>query len=170
MNKAIFLDRDGTINKLFDKPYIDNPNNVELLPWVKKALKILKEKWYFLIVITNQTGVGTWYYTKEQAEAVNKKIQELLWFNFDWIYSCYHHPNDNCACRKPWTALVEQAIKDFNIDIKKSWFVWDKEKDVLTWKNIWCRTAYVGKWVIQAKPDIVANDLMDFVNKIENYV
>ena len=123
--------------------------------------------WYLLIVITNQTWVGAWFYTKQQAEKVNNKIEELLWFKFDGIYSCYHSPDDNCSCRKPNTWLLEQALKDFSIDLKKSWFVGDKEKDVLTGKKFWIKTCYVWKSFVNEVPDLICNNLLDFVNKIE---
>jgi len=144
--KAIFLDRDGTINALVpNKPFIDNLDDVKLLPYVKEWLKKLKSMGYLLIVITNQTWVGAGYYTKELAESINDKIQTLLWFKFDAIYSCYHYPDPNCSCgcRKPATWNVEKAIKDFNIDVKQSYFVWDKEKDILTWKKVWCKATFL---------------------------
>jgi len=174
MNKAIFLDRDGTINKVFpDKLYVDDVSKVQLLPGVKQGLEILKKMWYKLIIITNQTGVGAWYYTQQQAESINNKIEEFLWFKFDKIYSCYHHPDDNCNCRKPKTKNVEQAIKDFDIDVKESYFIWDKEKDIKTWKNILC------KWTIlisdkkevdfASQPDYIVTSILQFANILENY-
>jgi len=171
MNKAIFLDRDGTINKVYDKLYVDDVKKVELLDGVKEGLKKLKKMGYLLVVITNQTGVGFWYYTKQQAEAVNDKIQELLWFKFDAIYSCYHHYDDKCDCRKPWTKNVEKAIKDLNIDVSQSYFIWDKEKDIKTGKNTWC------KWTVlisdkkniefETKPDFIVKNILEFANLIE---
>ena len=173
MNKAIFLDRDGTINRVFpDKLYVDDINKVELLDGVKEGLEKLKKMWYLLIVITNQTGVGFWYYTKQQVEAINGKIQKLLWFKFDAIYSCYHHYDDKCECRKPWTKNVEQAINDFDIDVKQSYFIWDKEKDIKTWKNAWC------KWTVlisdkkevdfETKPDFTVKDILEFAERLNN--
>jgi len=140
MRKAIFLDRDWTINKLFDKKYVCNPDKVELFEGVKNTLTKLKNLWYLLIIVTNQTWVWAWYYTKQQAEDVNRKIQELIWFNFDGIYSCYHHPDANCDCRKPKTWLFEQALKDFDIDIENSFMIWDKCKDIEAWKKMWLKT------------------------------
>jgi len=170
-SKAIFLDRDGTINKIIgDKAYVSDFKKVELLPNVKEALLKLKKLWYKLIVITNQTWVWAWFYTKQEAEAINNKIEELLWFKFDGIYSCYHHPDDNCSCRKPNIANIEKAIKDFNIDVKQSYFVWDKEKDVLAWKNAWCKANFlVTYWKninFETAADYVVNDLLEMIEKI----
>jgi len=146
MDKVIFLDRDWTINKLLDdKEYVDNYEKVELLSYVKKVLSKAKKKWYKLVVVTNQTWVWAWYYTKEQAELINKKIEKLLWFKFDAIYSCYHHPDEKCSCRKPEIWLFLEALKDFNVDLSSSYMIWDKEKDVLAWKKIWLKTIILWK-------------------------
>lgn len=157
MKKAIFLDRDGTINKLKKEKYICNIEDVELIDWVKETLHKLKNKWYLLIVTTNQTWVGAWFYTKQQAEAVNNKIEEILWFKFDKIYSCYHHPDEWCICRKPATWMLEQAQKDFDIDFTNSYFVWDSEKDIIAWNKVWCKTIYVWKNKIKEKYGFFTN-------------
>jgi len=171
MNKVIFLDRDGTINQLKDwQKYVCNIQDVKLNKNVKETLKKLKDLWYKLIVITNQTWVGAWYYTQEQAEKVNQEIEKQLWFKFDKIYSCYHHPDENCECRKPWIKNIQKAIQDFDIDVKKSYFVWDKEKDIQTWKNAWC------KWTIllwnenlkkfNIQPDFIIKDFKEILDII----
>ncbi len=140
MQKVIFLDRDGTINQLKKgQKYICDLKDVKLNKNVQNTLIQLKKFWYKLIVITNQTWVWAWYYTQEQAEEVNNEIEKQLWFTFDKIYSCYHHPDENCSCRKPKIKNVQQAIEYFNIDVEQSYFVWDNEKDIQTWKNIWCK-------------------------------
>ena len=165
-NKAIFLDRDGTINALFkDKLFIDNINDVKLLPGVKKWLEKLKSMGFLLIVITNQTWVGAGYYTKELAENINKKIQDLLWFKFDAIYSCYHQPDEWCNCRKPATWNIEKAIKDFNIDVKQSYFVWDKEKDILAWKKAWCKATFlISDFEMNTEADYVIKKITDMLD------
>ena len=96
----------------------------------------VKDKGYLLIVVTNQTWVGAWYYAKEQAEQVNEKIQELLLFKFDGIYSCYYHPDANCDCRKPKIWLFKQVMKKFAIDIENSFMIWDKCKDIQAEKKM----------------------------------
>jgi len=170
--KAIFLDRDGTINQLKEwQKCISNIKDVKLWNNVKKTLNKIKNLWYKLIIITNQTWVWMWYYTKQQVEEVNKEIEKQLWFNFDKIYACYHHPDENCECRKPKTKNIEQAIQDFNINVKKSYFIWDKEKDIQAWKKIWC------KWTILVwnnnikkfnfKPDFIIKDFSELLDIIK---
>ena len=134
----------------------------------------IKKSGYLLVIITNQTWVGMWYYTKKDVEMINKKIQQLLWFNFDWIYACYHHTEIWCNCRKPKTWLVEQAVNELNIDISNSWFIWDKEKDILLGKKIGC------KWTILfsennhnvcclIKPDFIVDSWQKICKLILNY-
>ncbi len=172
MNKAIFLDRDGTINSLpLWKHFVYNIKDVRLLDNVKNWLKKFKKDNYLLVVITNQTWVGAWYYTREQAEKVNDKIQELLWFGFDAIYSCYGKPSMNNKCRKPKTFMVDNACKELNIDVTKSYFVWDKEKDILTWKNAWCAWTCLIDWNYSLKddikPDFVVENILEFYNQLK---
>ena len=109
-NKAIFLDRDWTINQDFS--YVYKIQDLKLLDWVKEGLLGLKNLWYKLILITNQSWIWRWYYSIEDCNKFNEELQKQLWFNFDWIYICPHSPDDNCVCRKPNTTLVENAIKD----------------------------------------------------------
>ena len=138
--KVLFLDRDWTINELLDKPYIYNPNDVKLLPFVKEVLTKLREK-YKLMLITNQTWIGAWYYSYDDFVKVNKKIEDLLWFKFDAIYYCAHSPDEGCLCRKPNIWLFLQAKKDFkSIDWANSYMIGDKCKDVQAWKKVWLKT------------------------------
>ena len=171
MNKAIFLDRDGTINQLKKwQKYVCNTEDVKLNKNVKETLKQLKDLWYKIIVITNQTWVWVWYYTQEQAEKVNQEIEKQLWFSFDAIYSCYHHPDENCNCRKPKIENIQKATDEFNIDVNQSYFVWDKEKDIQTGKNAWCKWN-VLIWNVnvencKVKPDFIVKDfkeILDFI-------
>lgn len=170
--KAIFLDRDGTINQLKKwQKYVSDVKDVKLWKNVKETLKKLKDLWYKLIVITNQTWVWAWYYTQKQVEEVNREIEKQLWFNFNKIYACYHHPNANCECRKPKTKNIEQAIQDFNIDIKQSYFIWDKEKDIQTWKKVWCKwTILISNEdikIFDIKPDFIIEDFSELLDIVK---
>ena len=141
--KVIFLDRDGTINKLFWKKYIDDPKNVELLPFVKEVLTKLRKK-YKLVLVTNQTWIWAGYYTYDDFLAVTAEIQKQLWFKFDAIYACCHHPNEACTCRKPNIGMFLQAQKDLGpIDWKKSWMIGDSCKDMQAGKKMWLNTILI---------------------------
>ena len=164
--KAIFLDRDWTINRLFDKNYVCDKEKVVLLPGIKEVLAKLRQDGYLLIVVTNQTGIGAWFYTKHQAEEVNWKIQQLLWFKFNSIYSCYHHPQANCSCRKPNIGLFQQAFEDFEIDVNSSFMIWDKCKDIEAGKKIGLRTILIWN-NLQCGQDYSFNDWKEVLKNYE---
>lgn len=137
MNKAVFLDRDGTIN--VDKNYLYRTEDFEFLPGAVDALKMLQSAEYLLIIITNQSGIGRGYYTEEDFLKLNEYMKAELskaGVNISAVYYCPHLPDAQveryrkvCTCRKPATGLFEQAVRDFNIDLSKSFAVGDKLRD-----------------------------------------
>ena len=137
MNKAIFLDRDGTLNP--DPGYISDPKDYELYDGVTEALAKLQKAGYLLILITNQSGISRGLITEEQLESVHAKLKKLLkngGVELDAIYYCPHHPEhpykgvSDCNCRKPKPGLILQAVKDFNVDTEKSFMIGDRVSDI----------------------------------------
>ena len=161
-NKAIFLDRDWTINQDFS--YVYRIEDLKLLDWAKDGLHRLKNLWYKLILITNQSWIWRWYYTMEDCNKFNEELEKQLLLKFDWIYICPHTPEDNCNCRKPKTLSVENAIKDFDLDINQCYFVWDKESDIRTGVNVWCETVLIenNQYECNIKPDFSYNSINSF--------
>ena len=137
MKKAIFLDRDGTLNP--DPGYISDPKDYELYDGVCEALAKLQKAGYMLILITNQSGISRGLISEEQLEAVHDKMKKLLktgGVTLDAIYYCPHHPDHpykgiaECNCRKPKPGLILQAIKEHNIDKSISFMVGDRTSDI----------------------------------------
>jgi len=131
--KAVFLDRDGTL--IVDHGYICKPSQVELLPGVIQALKSIQKADYLLIIVSNQSGVGRGYFTKEDVDQVNDHLNNILTahgIKISEMYYCPHSPIDGCRCRKPEPGLVFQAINDFQIDRCQSYLIGDKWSDVET--------------------------------------
>lgn len=136
-NKAIFLDRDGTIN--IDKGYLYKTEDFEFLEGAVEALKILSDLGYILIVVTNQSGIARGYYTEEQLENLNNFMMDKLKEQGIEIKKCYYCPHHaekgigkykiDCECRKPKPGMVLEGIKEFNIDPEKSYIVGDKLSD-----------------------------------------
>lgn len=133
MNKAVFLDRDGVINRKRDD-YVKNTSEFVILPDVSKAIKLLNENSYLAIIITNQSAINRGIITHD----ILAEIHELMKSEIgkygafvDAIYYCPHRPDENCSCRKPKTGLIEKAISDHSISIDLSWFVGDSEIDML---------------------------------------
>lgn len=140
MTKAVFLDRDGTINEEVD--YLHECDKMKFIPGTKEALRLLKEKGYLLIVITNQSGVGRGYYSLEDVERLHQYMNELLkedGAEIDGFYCCPHVEKDKCSCRKPATGLYLKAQKDFDVDMKQSYMVGDKVTDILAAEELGCR-------------------------------
>lgn len=143
MQKCLFLDRDGTINK-FGIGYNFKEEHVTLIKGVDKMIAEFIGAGYKIIVITNQGGIGKGVYTEQQMNAVNEHIDRLLRKNgahIDAFYYCPHYSKTGtvCACRKPGTLLLENACKDFNADINASLFVGDNYTDMLCAKNFGVR-------------------------------
>ena len=127
-NKAIFLDRDGTL--IFDHGYIKDPNLVEILPGVREAIDLFIKHGFKLFIVTCQSGVGRGMMTMDDVNKVNARLFGLLGRNnFVDILICPHSPDDKCLCRKPATLLVEQASKKHNIDLRVSYSIGDKDSD-----------------------------------------
>ena len=181
---AVFLDRDGTLND--DPGYLGNPDKVKLFPDTGKALSILKNKLNFrLIVISNQSGIERKLITKENVEAVNKRINELLAdydVQIDAFYYCPFHPEFNtkeeCACRKPSPKMVLEAAEDFNIELSKSYFIGDAVSDIecginAGTKTVLVKTGYGNESFstlqkLNKMPTFVANNILDAVSFIQN--
>ena len=130
MNKAIFLDRDGTIN--VDFGYVYKTQELELLPGVAEALRIFQELGYLLIVITNQSGIGRGYFTLEDAEQFNRALAQELEKHgviLNDFYTCPHAPEEHCECRKPSPFMVTEAMKKYEIDPSQSYMFGDRKSD-----------------------------------------
>jgi len=177
--KALFLDRDGTIN--FDRVYINDPKLIELIPGAAEALVDAKNAGYLLIVVTNQSGIGRGLIPPDQIAKIHHRLDELLKpFGVEIIsYKiCPHAPQAKCHCRKPSAKLVLEAAKEFSLNLDQSCFIGDKWSDVQTGINAKCGTSILlrsGKgqeeekmWKIQGKPDpqpsFVADDLRGAVD------
>lgn len=127
-NKAIFLDRDGTL--IFDHGYIKDPNKVELLPDVVEAIDIFLKEGFLIFIVTNQSGVGRGMMTIEDVKTVNEKLIQVLGNNkIKEILVCPHSPKENCECRKPKTKLVDIVIRNYKISSAGSYSVGDKDSD-----------------------------------------
>lgn len=130
MNKCIFLDRDGVINK--DNPdYIYRVDEFEILPGVIEGFQKLKENGFLLIVITNQSGITKGIYSTEDMNACHKYFQEVSGNLIEKFYYAPYHPfKTESLTRKPESLMFEKAIAKYNIDVTQSWMLGDKERDL----------------------------------------
>lgn len=154
--KAVFLDRDGTINKYVG--FLKNIEDFELLPGVGEAVKKINASGYLAIVVTNQPVIARGEVSFEELEQIHNKMETLLGEKgayLDGIYFCPHHPHKgyegerpelkiDCECRKPKPGMLLKAAEDFNIDLSRSWMVGDGENDIKAGKAAGCHTAFIG--------------------------
>ena len=136
--KAIFLDRDGVLNKPIiknRKPYPPSKiEELEILPGVYEGIQLLRHSGFKLIVITNQPDVSRGSTTKEIVDEINNSIIKQL--KVDEIMSCFHDDNENCECRKPKPGMILEAVKKWDIDLSVSYLIGDRWRDIQTAKNI----------------------------------
>ena len=150
--KAVFLDRDGTIN--VEKNYLYKIEDFEFIDGVLEALRKLSDAGFLLIIITNQSGIARGYYTEKDYEILNSWLLATFAKNGITIaasYFCPHLPDAAvekyrtvCNCRKPDTGLFEQAVKDFNIDLSKSFAIGDKIRDLAICEKSGCKGFLIG--------------------------
>lgn len=170
MKRAVFLDRDGTIN--VDTGYLSNPSELVFIRGAKEGVRVLKKSGFFVFIVTNQSGVGRKYFSLETLKAINEKmINEFKKgrIHIDGIYYCPHHPREKCKCRKPQAKIVKDIAQQFKVDLECSYFIGDKLIDVQTGKNAGCKTVLINTdttYLIEKEddwspPDFIAKDLKE---------
>lgn len=181
MNKAVFLDRDGVINREVD--VLRNLKQLRLLSGVARAIRELNKLGFLIIVVTNQPVIARGWLTEEEVDAIhNVLIKRLVQkgARIDAIYYCPHHPNANlkkyrrrCQCRKPNIGLIKKAVEKFEINVKISFMIGDSTGDILTGKRaglqtILVETGYAGKdGKYNVKPDFVIKNLSEAIKIIK---
>lgn len=183
-NRAVFLDRDGTIN--VEKHYLHKIEDFEFLPEAVDALRMLQDAGYLLIIVTNQSGIGRGYYMIEDFLTLNEWMLKELEKNevhISKVYYCPHIPNalvkeyrKSCTCRKPALGMYNRAIEEFNIDLNQSYAIGDKLRDCTICEKSNCKGFLIEKNENTAVIEDVkagkhiniryANNLMDSVKKI----
>ena len=155
--KAIFLDRDGTINRYVG--FLRNIDDLQLLENASEAIRRINDSQYLAIVVTNQPVIARGEVTYEELDMIHNKLETLLGEKGSYlnaIYYCPHHPDKgfegevkelkiDCSCRKPKPGLLLKAAKDFNIDLSESYMIGDSENDVLAGKNAGCSTIKIER-------------------------
>lgn len=180
--RAIFLDRDGTINE--DTGYVGDPDKVRILPGVVESLKSLKDDFGFkLVVISNQAGIARGLITESQVKAVNSRIEEMLekgGLSLDGVYYCPYHPDfstkEECSSRKPSADMVFTAVSKLGLGIDGSYFIGDRETDIFCGINAGLKTILLKGTLTDQEiislqngpktPDFVASDFRDAYNYI----
>ncbi len=185
MNKAVFLDRDGTVNE--EVGYLRDLKQLRLIPGAGAAIRKLNDAGILVVLVTNQSGVARGYFPESlvhEAHALLRKMLEDDGARIDGIYFCPHHPTEGstaytreCDCRKPGTGLIDRAARDLTIDVKQSYVVGDKWSDVELGQRAGARTILVMSGFAHddpgnrrpqriADPDFIALTITDAVEWI----
>ena len=144
-NRAVFLDRDGTIAR--DVHYCRQVEDFEILPYVPEGIRLLNKSGFKVIVATNQSGIARGYFTEETLAQIHQKMKGELTkcaATVDAIYYCPHHPDDGCDCRKPKPALIYQAAEEHDIELSQSFFIGDQWQDVEAGHSAGCKTILIS--------------------------
>lgn len=145
MRRAVFLDRDGVINKSIvraGKPYPPaSVAELEILPSVPYALERLKRGGFILIVVSNQPDVARGTASRAEVEEINNALSRAL--PIDEFRMCYHDDDDNCECRKPKPGMLLAAARKWTIDLASSYMVGDRWRDIEAGKRAGCRTFFI---------------------------
>lgn len=176
--KAVFLDRDGTINQHVG--FLRDISEFGLLPGVAEAIRIINASGYLAIVVTNQPVIARGEVTYGQLQEIHNKMETLLGNEgayLDGIYFCPHHPHRGyegeiedlkveCGCRKPKPGMLLKAAEDFHIDLSKSWMIGDSENDIKAGKAAGCLTAFMRD--DEYGQDLTGRSLLDLIKRILN--
>jgi D-glycero-D-manno-heptose 1,7-bisphosphate phosphatase len=169
---AVFLDRDGVLNRTFVREGTSYPpmtlDEVDVLPGVADALKRLSDEHLPLIVVTNQPDVARGTQSREMVEKINEHLAHAL-PQLTEFYVCYHDKKDDCQCRKPGPGMLLQAAQEHGIDLSRSFLVGDRWSDVAAGATAGCRTFLLDVPYNQAErctPDYVVADLSQAADRI----
>lgn len=172
---VVFLDRDGVLSK--EKSYVCCAEDMEIFPYARQAVKIIKALGYFVVVVTNQSGVARGFFGEEELVKMNLLLQREV--GVDAIYYCPHYPPHlnkeedppyliHCDCRKPGDGLMRKAALEFDLDLGTAWFVGDRASDVEAGQAIGAKTVLLESGYGSARleknvvPDFIFADLTEF--------
>jgi len=146
--KAVFLDRDGVINRApLDGLYITSPDDLVLLPGVVEAICRLNRSGFRVFVVTNQRGIARGLVSAQMVEAIHARLQQAVCDSggaIDHIYVCPHDKRDACACRKPKPGMLQQAAREYSLQLATCWMVGDKTSDIAAGRAAGCRTVLMS--------------------------
>lgn len=154
-NRAVFLDRDGVINRVTMKDGRPHPpsslDNLEILPHVSEAIQDLRKAGFLIIVVTNQPDVATGVQQQSVVEAIHHRILESC--QIDEIKVCFHVDSDMCSCRKPKPGMILAAGEDWFLDLEQSFMVGDRWRDVEAGQAAGCQTIFIDSGYEEQKPE-----------------
>lgn len=169
--RVVLVDRDGVLNRNREH-YVKTLDELEILPGVPEAVRMLNDGGYAVLVVTNQAGIGKGVISREALEGIHAELRRLVGAMGGALaefYVCPHRPEESCRCRKPRPGLVEQAQREWGFDLATTYFVGDARRDVEAARAAGCLPAYVRSGIndYAPEPDVpVFADLAAFARKL----
>lgn len=177
MRRALFLDRDGILDELvfyessgeWEAPRVTG--DLRMIEGVTAALQRFVDAGWLLFIITNQPNVAKGKATREDVEAVNEAVLRALQVPVARSYICFHQQSDGCICRKPSPHFLQEAAREFEVDLGASWMAGDQDSDLLCGRNAGCRVALIEHHGSahkrgQVEPDLRVRDLGELANAL----
>ncbi len=168
---AVFIDRDGTL--IEEVNFLSRVDDLQVFPYTAEALRLLKENGFWIVVVTNQSGIGRGIYTEADMHSIHDAMQSQLDGAIDAFYFCPHLPDEGCECRKPGLGMLNFAQRDMPIDLEGSWMIGDKLIDVETGQaanigSVLVLTGYGEKHrhELNVQPQVVAENILIAAEKI----
>jgi D-glycero-D-manno-heptose 1,7-bisphosphate phosphatase len=172
MVRAVFLDRDGVINrKMPEGSYVTRWAEVQFLPGGAEAVKCFREAGFLVLLVSNQRAIAKGLITHQELESLHRRMWQELFRGeqgFDGVYYCPHDTDPPCGCRKPEPGMLLGAAQERGIDLTESWMVGDSESDVEAGRRAGCRTIRIGMPEVRCSTaaDEIAGSLQEAANII----
>ena len=171
MKKAVFLDRDGVINrKAPEGQYVTRWEEMEFLPGAKEAIRSLNQAGFLVIVVTNQRCVAKGLISTDELDSIHARMRsefKAAGATIDAIYYCPHEFVPPCACRKPEPGMLLEAARTHDVDMAASWMIGDSDHDVQAGQNAGCHTALiVDEKSTDGGADVYRSSLLDAIQQI----
>jgi D-glycero-D-manno-heptose 1,7-bisphosphate phosphatase len=179
MKRALFLDRDGVLDELVFYPSHNEweapraVGDVRMIEGIREPLQKLVDAGWLLFIVTNQPNVAKGKASPEDVLAVHEHIVRNLGVRIARSYQCFHQASDLCACRKPSPYFLQEAAREFNIDLAQSWMVGDQDSDLLCGRNAGCKVALIEHRGSEHKrgavePDLRVANLAELVERVRS--
>jgi D-glycero-D-manno-heptose 1,7-bisphosphate phosphatase len=168
MNKAVFLDRDGVLNRSILLDGVPKPpisiSDIQILEGAIEAIQILKDHNFIPVVVTNQPDVARGFTTQSNVEAINTFIGNAL--EIEHFYTCFHDDSDLCGCRKPSPGLIICAAQELKLDTSRSYLVGDRWRDISAGQAVGCQTFFIDYSYPELKPKMPFKEVSSLLEAV----